>query len=62
MIGSPKANSNSGVRFNPPAQLNTVWVWLTIAAVIIVGSLIYIGISAASSDECEEMYCIVETS
>ena len=60
MIGSPKANSNSGVRFNPPAQLNTVWVWLTIAAVIIVGSLIYIGISATSSDECEEMYCIVE--
>ena len=60
MIGSPKANSNSGVQFNPPAQLNTVWIWLIIATAIILGSLIYIGINVASSDECEELYCIVE--
>ncbi len=40
MIGSPKASDDSGVQFNPPAQINTVWLWLVLAAAIIVGSLI----------------------
>ena len=28
MIGSPKASDDSGVQFNPPAQINTVWIYL----------------------------------
>ena len=50
MIGSPKASDDSGVQFNPPAQINTVWLWLVLAAAIIVGSLIFIIFNANSVD------------
>ena len=60
MIGSPKASDDSGVQFNPPAQINTVWLWLVLAAAIIVGSLIFIIFNANSSSECVELYCITE--
>ena len=60
MIGSPKASDDSGVQFNPPAQINTVWLWLVLAAAIIVGSLIFVVFNANSSSECVELYCITE--
>ena len=60
MIGSPKASDDSGVQFNPPAQISTVWLWLVLAAAVIVGSLIFVGFNANSSSDCVELYCITE--